>query len=199
MMKKLNILIALFALSLFLVACGSKSDDTTEGTTDNQQQEDVNHNDQTTGTEDDDANEVDDQNDDTSSDDGNASSDSNQSNENQADNDNVALMEKLDYREFELEVEYADDKEYEAELELNRDQTVKAKIEDELNGNKIEGPKAFEQLYPMVESVKVEQGTSKEEAIKQVLDAFMLDANYEKFKLDISFHDGTEIEFEDRK
>src|SRR5690625_728197 len=44
--------------------------------------------------------------------------------------DQIAKMDELDYVEFELEVEYADDQVYEAELERKRGNRVKAEIED---------------------------------------------------------------------
>lgn len=188
-MKKISILLSMFALSLLLVACGSTSEKPSDDTTG--QQQESNHNDQTT----DSKGEV--ENDKTE--DGKTEDSKATDAERNSDSDEVSLMKKLAYKEFELEVEYNDGKEYEAKLELKHDDRVKAKIEDELNNHEIEGSQAFDELYPIVESTTIEQGTSKEEAIKQVLDAFSLDENYKDFELEIDFHDGTKLEFQDQK
>ncbi len=123
-------------------------------------------------------------------------------NEEQSDSesdDEVAKMDRLDYVEFELEVEYANDKEYEAELEKKSDGRVEAEIEDELKGIHLEGSEAFDELYPLVEQLTITQETTKEEAIEEILDVFQLDANYEEFEVELTFKDGTKIEFKDKK
>lgn len=109
-------------------------------------------------------------------------------------------MDKLNYTEFELEVEYAEGKEYEAEIERKSDNTVKAKVEDELNGVKKNGLDAFNDLYPLVEQMTISSGTAKEDAIREVLSTFSLPDDYTKFELELRFKDdGTEYEIEDRK
>lgn len=183
-MKKVYTLLLMFALSLVLVACGSETDDKSEGTT----EQETENNDQSSGLDVETEKEE---------------SDKNETTDNESDdadeNDEVALMKKLQYKEFELEVDYHNDKEYEAELELKHDNQVKAQIEDELNDRELEGSEAFEELYPIVEGLTIDQGTSKEDAIKEVLKAFSLDEDYKEFELEIEFHDGTEVEFEDEK
>lgn len=108
-------------------------------------------------------------------------------------------MERLAYTDFELSVEYSNHEEYEAELELERDNRVKAEIEDELKGIEIKGPQAFDELYPLVEELTIQQDTSKEDAIQEVLKVFSLEDNYTEFELEIKFKDGTKIEFKDKK
>src|SRR5690606_42112483 len=107
-------------------------------------------------------------------------------------------MDEIDNVEFELEVEYGGDKEYEAELETNSAGTVEAKIEDELNHVEKNGSEAFDELYPLVQKLTITQQTNKDEAIGEVLKTFNLPADYTKFDLEITFKDGTKIEFEDR-
>ncbi|MFC5603690.1 YusW family protein [Sporosarcina koreensis] len=113
--------------------------------------------------------------------------------------DMLQNMDELDYVEFELEVEYAGDKEYEAELETDSIGTVKAKIEDEVNHVEKNGTEAFDELYPLVQKLTITQQTNKDEAISQVLKTFNLPTDYTKFDLEITFNDGTKIEFEDKK
>ncbi|PWA09691.1 hypothetical protein DCC39_12675 [Pueribacillus theae] len=109
-------------------------------------------------------------------------------------------IDELDYTDFELEVEYADHKEYEAEIEKSKhDQTIDAEIEDDINGVKKKGEEAFNELYPLVKKLTIDKQTSKEDAIKETLDVFDLSTDYKKIEIEITFNDGTKIEFEDRK
>ena len=105
-------------------------------------------------------------------------------------------MDKLDYKEFELEVSYGNNKEYEAEIEYDNGR-VTAEIEDELKGIKLKGREAFDEIHPRLKMIVVDKSTSKEDVIRQVLDAFELPDNYEEFKVEITFKDNTEIEIED--
>lgn len=107
-------------------------------------------------------------------------------------------MDELDYIDFELEVRYANDKEYEVKIEQD-DDGIEAKLEDELNGIKITGEEAFNEIYPIVQKLAINQDTSKEDAIQQTLDAFGLDADYTKFDLELKFQDHTKIEFQANK
>ncbi|MFS0690634.1 YusW family protein [Sporosarcina sp. 179-K 8C2 HS] len=112
--------------------------------------------------------------------------------------DMLQNMDELDYVEFELEVEYAGDHEYEAELETKSVGTVIAKIEDELNHVRKDGTEAFDELYPLVQKLTITQQTNKDEAIAEVLKTFNLPTDYTKFDLEITFNDGTKIEFDDK-
>src|SRR5690625_2134789 len=106
-------------------------------------------------------------------------------------------METLDYTEFELEMKYEDDIEYEAEIKQSNN-SIDADLEDELNGVDIKGEEAFNELFPMIEQLTIEQNTEKEAAISEVLDIFDLEDNYRKFELEITFNDGVKLEYEDR-
>ncbi|MCW1928655.1 YusW family protein [Bhargavaea beijingensis] len=105
-------------------------------------------------------------------------------------------MESLDYTEFELEVEYTNDEEYEAQLELKSDGSVVAGYEDDMNGVKKEGIKAFNDLYPLVGQLELTPSSNQEEEIRKVLSAFSLPDDYTDFSLELRFSDGTKHEFE---
>lgn len=111
-------------------------------------------------------------------------------------NDMQQQMEALDYTEFELEVKYAGDQEYEAKIDYD-DGRLDADLDDDFTNVDIEGKEAFDKIYPIVEALTIDQNTAKEAAIDEILQAFDLDSNYEKFELEITFNDGTKIEFED--
>jgi len=108
-------------------------------------------------------------------------------------------MANLPYTDFELEVDYGPDQEYEAEIEQNKEKgEIEADLEDELSGKDLNGQEAFDEIFPLVEKLTISQETEKDDAIEQVLEVFDLDDDYEKFELEITFSDGTKIEFEDR-
>lgn len=104
---------------------------------------------------------------------------------------------QLEYDEFELDIEYPNDKDYEIKLENHRGGDSDAKIDDEVNGIKIEGPEAYNELYPLVKQLTITSETTKEEAIQEIIRVFELDPNYEKFEVEITFTNGSEIEFKD--
>src|SRR5690625_2239372 len=113
--------------------------------------------------------------------------------------DQIAKMDELDYVEFELEVEYADDQVYEAELERKRGNRVKAEIEDSRNGVRKKSEEAFDELFPLVERLSITPETEREEAIREILAFFELSDDYEEFELELKFKDGTKSEFKDEK
>src|SRR5699024_8693357 len=77
------------------------------------------------------------------------------------DQDNMKqMMDELGYKEFELEVEYADNKEYEAKIEFDNDRFT-ADLENELTNEDIEGKEAFDKIFPNVQSLTIEQTTTK--------------------------------------
>jgi len=169
-MKKIFLFIALMALTLVVVACGTTKDD------DNKVE-----NDSVVET------------------DGDAGTDSDQTENSGNQEDMQSKMDELDYTEFNLDVDYANQKKYEAELEKNSDNSTEAEIEDSINDVKKKGAEAFDELYPLVKQLTIVQETTKEEAINEVLKVFNLEDNYKEFELEITFTDGTKIEFEDKK
>lgn len=187
-MRKLYLVTIILVLSLVIAACGEnnnseESDNNTNGVTTNDREQNDN-----TSTENNDSNVAD-----------NDVIDENNQTEIPEDNsdDQVQKMESLDYIDFELDVKYNNDQEYEVDLELENSY-VEAKLEDDLNGTEIAGDAAFDEIYPLVEQLTIDQDTSTDDAITQVLDAFDLPTDYEKFELEIKFKDGTKKKYDDR-
>ncbi|MDS9473044.1 YusW family protein [Sporosarcina pasteurii] len=189
-MKKTFLVISLFVMSLFVVACGTTNNGN-EKPADNQIIED-NNNAGTKGTN---------GNTGTNGTEAGVEGTNNNSGQQSGSNgsDEAAKMDALDYTEFSLDIDYGNHKDYDVELEREENGFVEAKLEDDTNGIKKRGSEAFNEIYPLVEQLTITQDTTKEEAIKEVLDVFKQDANYQKFELEITFKDGTKIEFEDRK
>lgn len=177
-MKRMILFLGMLVLSLVLVACGGNDD--ADNQSDNMGED---------NTAEESEQEADDSTveDDTESDNDTADSD-----------DMKSKMDELDYVDFELEVDYGQDKEYEAEIE-QKNGNVKADLEDEINGEDLNGQEAFDKVYPLVEQLTIDKDTEKEDAISEVLDVFELEDNYTKFELEITFSDGVKMEFEDRK
>ena len=111
---------------------------------------------------------------------------------------NTELASKSKFKEFELDVEYADGKEYSADLDtIGSD--MEASIEDEVNGERIYGDDALNQLNTKFDQLTFTKDTSDNEVIKEVLKAFKLDENYQDFELDVHFDDGTKKEYKHTK
>lgn len=188
-MKKTFLFISLFVMSLFVVACGTNNgnepaNDQVIEDNNNAGTNNTNSNTGTNGTK------------------AGAGTGTEGTNNNNSDlsSDEVAKMDALDYQEFSLDIDYGNHKDYEVELDREDDNNrVEAKIEDDMNGVKKRGSEAFAEIYPLVEKLTITRDTTKEEAIKEVLDVFKQDANYQKLELEITFKDGTKIEFEDIK
>lgn len=115
------------------------------------------------------------------------------------DNDQTAMqekMDKLDFQEFELEVDYPDDIEYEAEIEKKSTGLIEAELEDEAANIKLKGLQAFDEIYPLVEKLDITKDSSKEDVINKVITAFDLAEDYTKIEVEITFNDGTKMEQE---
>lgn len=168
-MRKLSLFVSVFVMTTVLAACG--------GNNDNGQQQDN----------------------DTSNSGEHTQMNEQQSGQ-QSDNseDQKQKMDQLNFTDFELEVDYGQDQEVEAEIEI-KNGVIKADLEDEINGENLDGAAAFDKLYPMVQKLNIQKDTAKEDAIAQVLEAFDLNDDYEKFELEITFDDGVKMEYEDRK
>lgn len=124
--------------------------------------------------------------------------DKKETNKNEDNSDMKKEMDELDYSDFELEVSYGNDQEYEAEIE-QKSGKIQADLEDEINGMDVNGQEAFDNIYPKVKKLNVDRDTEKTEVIKQVLEAFELEDDYQKFEVEFKFKDGTKLSFEDRK
>lgn len=172
-MRKTILLTGSLMLIVFLVACGGDDNSSDDSTESKKQIDKDNQNDENV--------------DKTDSDDVAKSAD-----------DMQAQMDKLDYKEIEIEVDYRKDKEYEIEIEQDEGEPIEAKIEDEVNDEFLKGPEAFNKLYPMVKELSISKDTSKDEAIEDVLNTFDLNKDYDKFELEITFNDGEKLEYEDK-
>lgn len=102
-------------------------------------------------------------------------------------------MDKLDFQEFQLEVDYADDIEYQAEIEKESTGLIEAELEDETNNIKLKGLQAFDEIYPLVEKLDITKDSTEEEVVNQVVTAFDLAEDYTEIEVKIVLNDGTKI------
>src|SRR5699024_11709020 len=131
-MKRMILFLGMLVLSLVRVACGGNDD--ADNQSDNMGEDNT-------------AEESEQEADDS------AVEDDTESDSDTADSDDMnEKMDELDYVDFELEVDYGQDKEYEAEIE-QKNGNVKADLEDEINGEDLNGQEAFDKVYPLVEQL----------------------------------------------
>ncbi|MCH7323299.1 YusW family protein [Solibacillus sp. MA9] len=95
------------------------------------------------------------------------------------------------FKDFDLEVEYADYKSYDVEYE-NDGNYIYAEIDDEIKGVEYKGDQAYEKIVKALEQLKFDKATSDEDVRKEVLKAFALDENYQYFDLEVKFKNGEE-------
>lgn len=105
-------------------------------------------------------------------------------------------MDKLDFMEFNLSVDYPDKREYEIEVEQEDNGDFEAELDDESNNKKLRGRQAFDEIYPFLVTLKVSKDTPREELINHVIEAFEIPDNYSKIEVEITFNDGTKVEHE---
>src|SRR5699024_5077529 len=193
-MKRLLLLIGMSIFAVGLVACGTNDEDTSDTDDPNNNATEENDN-----ASDDATNDTDDNSDKDADQDENASPDADKEDDQASDKSSMeSKMEDLGYKEFELEVEYANHKEYEAEIKQDNGK-VEAELEDELNNVDIEGQEAFDKIYPNMKKLDIEKDTKKSEVISQTLKAFDLKDDYEEFEVEITFNDGSKLEVEDKQ
>ena len=100
----------------------------------------------------------------------------------------------FDFTHFSLDVDYAGAQDFDVEYE-NEQSGVEASYEDNVNNNRYYGNDAYDRMESVFQSFKFNKDTSEDEVIKEVLNAFNLPGDYQKFDLEIRFADGTEKEY----
>lgn len=176
-MKKI-IMFVVILLAMTITGCNNAEDDNVTGTGNNATNENNN------------GNILDDNQ--TNSDQNSTNND--QTNTNQDDKNenrvNQAVDVSFNFTHFELDVDYSEDRDFDVEYENEQD-GIEAEIEDDLNNSHLKGDEAFEVLRPIFEQLKFDQNTADDEVISEVISAFEIDDNYEKFELEVTFSDGT--------
>jgi len=109
----------------------------------------------------------------------------------------ITQMEKINFTEFELDLDYDNDVDYEVDLERESNGHYKVKLEDDINNLKLKGMEAFEHIYPIIENLSIVEDSNQDDVIEQVLNAFGLDDNYRKFELEVKYNNGVEKEYRD--
>lgn len=181
-----RILIVLLSLA-FITACGSGNDN--ENPTGNEGENELDSNPEST--------ELDDSE---PSDEDESTEPNDDSNDGTDGQDEIqSKMDELDFYEMEVEVSFGDDQEYEAKIEQDSNRPIEAEIEDELNDVYIQGEEAFDDIYSKVQNLSLTSTSSDEETIEQILTAFDLPDDYEKFEVEIKYDDGSELDVEDRR
>ncbi len=100
----------------------------------------------------------------------------------------------FDFTHFSLDVDYSEAQDFDVEYE-NEQSGVEASYEDNVNNEQLYGNDAYDRLESVFQSFKFDKNTSDDEVISEVLKAFNLPEDYQKFDLEVRFADGTEKEY----
>lgn len=101
------------------------------------------------------------------------------------------------FTEVEIEVEYGNGIEYEVEIERD-DTIIKAKIDDEINNQKITGIDAFNFIYERIEELRLTPTSHIDDVKNQIISSFDLPADYKEIKVKVKFQNGSKLELEDK-
>lgn len=107
-------------------------------------------------------------------------------------------MELLEFKEFELEVDYPDNLEFDVDVDEQANGEYKVELDDELNQQHLYGRDAFDVIYPILSAFQISKESTEDDVINQVIQGFELPEDYTKLEVEITFNDGTKIEFERR-
>lgn len=108
-------------------------------------------------------------------------------------------LEEVDFREIDIDIDYADRKEFEADIDYHESRAIEAKVENELNNELFRGKEAFDYIFDRIKDIDFSSGRSDADIIADIISAFDLPDDYQKFEIEIEFNDGTEREIEHRK
>src|SRR5699024_4535757 len=101
------------------------------------------------------------------------------------------------FTEVEIEVEYANGVEYEVEIDWD-DGFIKAKIDDEINDQKITGIDAFIYIYERMDELGLTPTSQIDDVAEQFISSFDLPIDYEEIEIEVKFHNGSELELKDK-
>ncbi|MPQ24196.1 YusW family protein [Bacillus paralicheniformis] len=107
------------------------------------------------------------------------------------DNAPVSDVESVPYAAFALEVNYGRGKHNTFEAVYDKQEREKASIKDCLNGADREGEEALNEMKMVLSELSVAKSDSKQDVISNVLEAFNLDEQYDRFHLRVKWPDGT--------
>lgn len=112
--------------------------------------------------------------------------------------DQAYMEEKLGssfFKEIEVDIKFPNDIDY--EFDITRDDgIIEAKVEDDISNRKIYGREAFDFIFERLKDVSIDKESSFDSIKEQLISAFDLSNDYSEFEVDITFQDGTKIEYE---
>ncbi|ARK31955.1 YusW family protein [Halalkalibacter krulwichiae] len=102
------------------------------------------------------------------------------------------------FTDFDLDVEYANDQSVEVDYDYEG-QRDEAEVDNELTGESLRGDEALAYVYSTFEQLTIDPQTDDETVIRDILNVFNLEDNYEDFELEVTFLDGTKKEYKSRQ
>ena len=123
-------------------------------------------------------------------------------NTNNSHEENNVMTEKIDelpFNKFELDLDYGGKFDFEVELERNPSGNIDVEYRDESKNIDERGKEAFHLLYPKLKEMDIDQNSTSEEVIANVLQTFEVRDDYTELDLEIVFNDGTRREYGGQK
>lgn len=112
--------------------------------------------------------------------------------------DQTYMEEKLSnsyFKEVDVDIQYTNDRDY--EFEISRDDgKIEASVEDDLSGSELKGREAFDFIFDRMKDLSIDRNTSFDSLADQIVGSFKLDSDYVKFDVEITFQDGTKLEYD---
>lgn len=109
-------------------------------------------------------------------------------------------MKNLNFTEIEIDISYGENRDF--ELSIDRDDDTgryEIEFEDDINNIFSKGREALDQIFPRLETLEITKDSDNMDVIEQVLNAFDLPDDYIEFDIEVTFKDGSRIDFEHRK
>ncbi|WP_394812044.1 YusW family protein [Bacillus licheniformis] len=97
----------------------------------------------------------------------------------------------MPYAAFALEVNYGHGKHNTFEAVYDKQEREEASIKDYLNGADREGEEALNEMKMVLSELSIAKSDSEQDVISNVLEAFNLDEQYDRFQLRVKWPDGT--------
>lgn len=107
------------------------------------------------------------------------------------DNAPVSDVKSVPYAAFALEVNYGHGKHNTFEAVYDKQEREEASIKDYLNGADREGEEALNEMKMVLSELSIAKSDSEQDVISNVLEAFNLDEQYDRFQLRVKWPDGT--------
>lgn len=104
----------------------------------------------------------------------------------------------FNFAKFSLDVDYGVTKNVEVDYS-NESSGVEASYTNDTTDTNLTGDEAYSYLEPIFKTFTFDGSSSQDDVIQQVIDGFKLDQDFNELDVEITFDNGTEVEFTSKK